>query len=101
MHNLEYKHVFDITVCSARPEEGFREGRNVDSAPMPTYCMRSTIIIQRPKTLDAEEHHEGTEAVRSHNKFVDQQPWRPTTGTAVGSRIVVESFPTQKKWCRR
>ena len=28
--------------------------------------------------------------------FVNQQPWRPTTGTAVGSRIVVKSFPTQE-----
>ena len=93
MNNFEYKYVFNINVRSARPEEGLREGRNVDSAPMPTYCMRSTVIIQRTKTLDAEEHHEGTEAVRSHNKFVDQQPWRPTIGTAVGSRIVVKRFP--------
>ena len=40
------------------------------------------------KTLDAEEHYAGTEPVRSQNKFVDQQPQRPTIGTAAGSRFV-------------
>ena len=78
MNNFEYKYVFNINVRSARPEEGLREGRNVDSAPMPTYCMRSTIIIQSTKTLDAEEHHEGTEPVRSHNKFVERERERET-----------------------
>ena len=30
--------------------------------------------------------------VWSQNKLVEQQHWRPTTGTAAGSRIVISSF---------
>ena len=43
------------------------------------------------KTLDAEEHQAGIEAVQSQNKLVNQQPQMPTTGTAAGSRFVVSS----------
>ena len=39
--------------------------------------------------LDTEEHHVGTKAVLSKNTFVNQQPLRQTTGTAVGSQCVV------------
>ena len=44
------------------------------------------------ETLAAEEHHTGTEAVRSQNKFVNEQPSRPMTSTAVGSPF---EFPDQ------
>ena len=51
--------------------------------------MHESIVIIKLKTLDAEEHHTGTEVVRSQNKNFNQQPQGPTTGTAAGSRFVV------------
>ena len=46
MNNFEYKYVFIINVRSARHEEGPTPGRNISSAAMPTYCMRSIVIIE-------------------------------------------------------
>ena len=48
--------------------------------------------LQYLRDVDAKEHHTDTEAVWSQNKLVDQQPWRPMTGTAAGSWIAVLSF---------
>ena len=56
---------------SAHAEEGLTEGQNVeDSAPMPINLHEIYRNYRVLKTFDAEDHHEGTEVVRSQDKLV-------------------------------
>ena len=52
------------------PEKGHREGQNIDKE-----CADGQRCMWGPSknmTLDTKEYHEGTEAVRPYNRFVNQ-----------------------------
>ena len=58
--------MFNINnVGSAHPEEGLRDGRNVRNSVLESIYLHEIYLKLQLKTLDTEEHHAGTEVVRS------------------------------------
>ena len=57
------------SVCT-NPEEGLTEGRSIEEECADVHLMHVIYRKLRLETLDAEEHHAGTEAVQPQNKFV-------------------------------